>query len=330
MSYALHTGHALDVLATLPESSVQCVVTSPPYWGLRNYGVPGQLGLEPTIEEHLDALVAVFRGVRRVLHPRGTLWLNYGAMYANDGGKGKHGNGARAGRTYQQMNHLTGVPEGYKPKDLIMADALLAMRLQADGWWLRSECIWQKPNSMPESTRDRPMRDHEKVYLLSKSEHYQYDRRAVLEPHRSDERHRKRQRWISGWKQGAGAHTAIAHNQERDRPKAGAKTVIDQGGRLLRTTWTIATQPFKQAHFATFPEKLAERCLRLTTTPGQTVLDPFSGAGTTGVVALRLGRRYIGIDINAEYNEMARARIERERWMWDKRASVAVVEVSAG
>lgn len=319
--YTLLHGHCVDVLREMPADSVQACITSPPYWGLRNYQAPGQIGLEPTLEAHLAALVEVFREVRRVLHPRGTLWLNYGSMYANDGGGGTQGEtGQMAGRAVVSARQGTRLPAGYKSKDLILMDARIAMALQADGWYLRSEIIWHKPNSMPESAADRPMRDYEKLFLFSKSEHYHYDRRAVLEPFRSDEGKRSRQRWISGWRQGAGPHTPIAHNVVRMRPKGGAATTLDTNGRLLRTVWTIASQPFKGAHFATFPPRLPERCVLLTSKPGDLILDPFCGAGTTGLVALRHGRRFVGIDVNEAYLAMARERFERERWMWDRKA----------
>lgn len=164
------------------------------------------------------------------------------------------------------------------------------------------------------------MRDHEKVYLLAKSERYYYNRIAVTEPFRSNEPKRSRQRWISGWKAGAGPHSPLVHNIERERRKAGAKTTLDASGRLLRTTWTITSQPFKGAHFATFPPRLAERCILLSARPDDLVLDPFAGSGTTGLAALRHGRRFVGIELNPDYVTMARDRIERERPMWGRTA----------
>ena len=324
MSYELHQGDALTVLRTLPESSVQCCVTSPPYWGLRRYVAEGhptapyQIGLEEKITDHIEKLVEAFAEVRRVLRPDGVLWLNYGSMYSSDGGSGAGGGNLRGNRRYQQRNYRTGVVPGFKEKDLIMADAMLALSLQKAGWWLRSEIIWHKPTAMPESAKDRPMRDHEKVFLLSKSECYFYDRLAATEPFRSSEHKRSRQRWISGWKAGAGKHSPVAHNLERMRPKGGARTTLDSDGRLLRTVWTIASQPFYGAHFATFPPRLAERCVLLSSRPGDTVLDPFSGAGTTGLAACRHGRRYLGIELNPDYIEMARVRLEADRPIWGK------------
>ncbi len=334
MSYTLHTGDALSVLRSLPENSVHCCVTSPPYWGLRRYVAKGspeeqfQIGLEPTLEGHIDRLVEVFREVRRVLSSDGTFWMNYGSMYSSDGGSGTGGGKLRVGRTFQQKNERVGVAAGYKSKDLILADALLAIALQKDGWYLRSEIIWQKPTAMPESAKDRPMRDHEKVFLFSKSERYAYDNSAVRIPVTGNAHSRgkgvnqKCIKFPANWAKGS----AVAHSsrelkmirQNDSWSAAVRKTVTD---RQLRTVWSITAQPCKQAHFATFPVKLAERCILLATKKGDAVLDPCSGAGSTGIAALRNGRSYIGVELNSDYNQMARERIEHERWLWEKQVS---------
>lgn len=346
--FGIIEGDCEEILRRLPAECVQCVVTSPPYWGLRDYGIKGQLGLEPTPDEYVEKIVAVFRQVRRVLRKDGTVFLNMGDLYAS-GGRG-------SGGAKQQTNKgsLLGpkkAPLGLKSKDLCMMPARVALALQADGWWLRSDIIWHKPNPMPESVTDRPTSSHEHVFLLTKAAKYYYDAHAVREKgtHRPD---------------------------RNDRVPA---------GRNLRNVWTIPTEPFPEAHFATFPTKLVRPCILAGTSakgacpgcgaawvrvvdrqslgirgsspavpreargrfaeqqgsshsdregltqsisksigwkPGCDcnagepvpclVLDPFCGSGTTGVVARRLGRRFVGIDLKPKFCEMSRERIERE------------------
>jgi len=338
----IHVGDALAVLRSMPDESIHCVVTSPPYWGLRDYGVEGQLGLEKTPAEYVDKISAIFKEVHRVLRSDGTLWLNLGDCYAT--GAGNVGNRPGGGKQGEQwgvrgpMTQPNRMPiEGLKSKDMVGIPWRVAFRLQDDGWYLRSDCIWSKTNPMPSSVRDRPSTSHEYIFLLSKSEKYFYDAEAVKEP---------------------------------TRP--------------LRTIWTFATQPYKEAHFATYPEKLVRPCIlagtsghgccgvcarpyertiaveysnvgnrttngprskeqrhkefggagydtrfeRVSHTTGwrktctcvdtlfstiapipATVLDPFSGSGTTGVVAKKLGRDFIGIELSAEYSALAEARI---------------------
>jgi DNA modification methylase len=265
---------------------VNTIITSPPYWGLRDYGAPGQIGLERTLEEHLTALADTFRDLRRILHPEGTLWLNYGSMYSSDGGAGTGGNTSRKDRTHQQRNVGHGPAPGFPSKNLILADAMLALALQKDGWILRAEIIWQKPNAMPESSRDRPGRDHEKVYLFSKSAKYFYNREAVLEPFRSPD-----------------------YNRARDRSPGGDPGARVSEGRALRTVWSIPSQPYRGAHFATFPLALAERCILLGSKPGDLVLDPFTGSGTTAAAAIANRRRFLGFEINPDYVELAMQRV---------------------
>lgn len=374
MSWEVRQGDCLDLLRAMPDRSVQCCVTSPPYWGLRDYGHNGQLGLESTTDEYVANMVEVFREVRRVLRDDGTLWLNLGDSYGtgsmgrNDadrdiGGRGGNkmgsGNPGRQGRV--------GLVSGLKPKDLVGVPWLTAFALRADGWFLRSEIIWAKPNPMPESVTDRPTKAHEQVFLLSKNARYFYDADAVREEH---------------------AHPEVTHTSERktdaqevaflgNAPTNLGRAGNHEAGRNKRTVWTIATQPFKGAHFATFSPKLIEpmilagsppKCCGVCAAPWQrvtetkriertdggrskrradlsesrlsessmlrtnalpvtkttgweptcehnddtgssVVLDPFSGSGTTGMVALRHDRSYIGLELNPEYAAMSRNRI---------------------
>lgn len=289
-------GDCIEAMRELPDESVQTCITSPPYWGLRDYGVEGQLGLEPTPEEYVANLVAVFREVRRVLRPDGTLWLNLGDSYA-------------ANRSYQvsdgkhQAHDFGGsnaakVPEGMKPKDLVGTPWMVALALRADGWYLRSEIIWAKPNPMPESVTDRPTKAHEQIFLLTKQPRYYYDADAIREGD-------------SGKPSGNGfVRDYRLSYQNADGSGRGSDEQWEPGGgRNKRSVWTVATQPFPGAHFATFPPALIEPCVLAGSAEGDTVLDPFSGAGTTGLVALRNNRSYIGIELNPEYAEMARNRI---------------------
>lgn len=379
--WTIHLGDVREVLRTMPSESVHCVVTSPPYWGLRDYGVAGQIGLEPTPQEHISGLVEVFREVRRVLRSDGTCWVNYGDAYANTGPSGPQGkSGARASRTHPAAGlgaGRNGLPPGLKPKDLMMLPARLAIALQDDGWWLRSEIVWDKPNPMPESCTDRPTSAHEKVYQLAKSPCYSYDQEAVREEASSS-------RWP-----GIGPQHAAARNRGEVY-----REMRSRSSRNLRNVWRIPTQPCPEAHFAAFPEELARRpilagtpergccpacgapwervieegepdlewqraCggdasgaytgrarkdytsaraenpsevkarilagMRKRTTTGFrptcscppadpipcTVLDPFTGSGTTGIVAMRHGRRFVGIELNPDYHAIACRRVDR-------------------
>ena len=314
MTVKIHRGDCLKTLAKLPDRSVQCVVTSPPYWGLRDYGVAGQIGLEPTPEEYTARMTAVFREVRRVLRDDGTCWVNMGDSYANTGCKDS---GKVGGFTGERIRHLaagipynTGIqdsqprsiPPGLKPKDLCGIPWRLAFALQADGWYLRSDIIWHKPNPMPESVTDRPTKAHEYVFLLTKSARYFYDAEAVREEQTGDVRGRKIKCFPKTQEPGLG----IRANSSWQMAVEGHK---DLGGRNIRTVWTITPKPFKGAHFATFPPALVERCVKAGTRAGDTVLDPFAGAGTVGLVCQQLGRDHVGIDLNPAYVTMARKRI---------------------
>jgi DNA modification methylase len=295
-------GDALVELRKLPDESVNCCVTSPPYWGLRDYGVPGQLGLEKTPEEYVARMVEVFREVRRALRKDGTLWLNLGDSYA-------------AARSYQVRQSLQGeytigerynsqsvhVPPGLKPKDLVGIPWRVAFALQADGWVLRQEIIWQKPNPMPESVRDRCTKSHEQIFMFAKARRYWYDAEAVKEAATSSYRPSDFIPKSEKDKQGQSCATKASPNNRTDE--------IKNTDRNLRSVWTITTKPFPEAHFATFPPEIPERCIKAGCPKGGVVLDPFFGAGTTGLVAMRLGREFIGIELNADYCKMAGRRI---------------------
>jgi len=392
-------GDCLEVLKTLPAESVDCCITSPPYYGLRDYGIGGQIGLEPTPEAYVARLVDVFREVRRVLKPEGTLWLNLGDSYSSllrSGRKESPGVGAKQemSKVHTNVKWHAGdgskfqwtLPGGQKPKDLIGVPWMVAFALRADGWWLRSDIIWAnlsmvrpfqspKPNCMPESCKDRPTKAHEYIFLLSKSQKYYYDGEAIKEPAAPYR------------KCGKGAEYCDENADPKGggfRGKGGLKAWRpDETGRNKRTVWTIPTKPYKGAHFATFPEKLVEPCILAGTSergycpecgkpwvrqvdvsggggnsgcnnglkkatydrlgggtyvpnhktigwlpscqcaskprPG-IVLDPFSGAGTVALVAKKLGRHYIGIELNPAYVEMAKTRINKiptslSRWV---------------
>lgn len=304
MSYEILQGDSLAVLRTLPDESVNCCVTSPPYWGLRDYGVAGQIGLESTPDEFVARLVDVFREVRRVLKADGTCWVNLGDSYAANRGyqvsQSKH-----QSHDYGDSN-ASRVPVGLKPKDLVGIPWRVAFALQADGWWLRQDIIWHKPNPMPESVRDRCTKAHEYVFLLTKAERYWWDAEAMSEPlARPEEANRKTpavfggaDKWVDAKKQSR-LHSG---NEYKGTPT---------GTRNRRSVWTIATQPTPEAHFATFPLELPEMCLRAGCPVDGVVLDPFNGAGTTGLAALKNGRRYIGIELNPEYVEITHQRFQK-------------------
>lgn len=348
--YTLIQGDCLQVLPTLPADSVQCVITSPPYLGLRDYGtakweggdancnhnpqkpdggaradrtlplgrggvyhsvcakcgavrVDSQLGLEPTPDEYVANLVAVFREVRRVLRPDGVVFLNLGDSYAgsNCGSNDYRDNGASLSKNdAKYQGQKPGLPSGLKPKDLIGIPWRTAFALQADGWWLRQDIVWAKVNPMPESVIDRCTKSHEYLFLLSKSAHYYFDNEAIKEPaniatQRSNP---------------VNATEAIGNMSTGDRRINYEKNRHVVSTRNKRDVWFIATRPYKGAHFATFPPALVEPCIKAGSKPGDMVLDCFSGAGTVGVVCKQYGRDFIGIELNQEYNNLAKARID--------------------
>lgn len=301
MAVQILTGDCRALLATLPAGSAQCCVTSPPYFGLRDYGHAEQIGLESSPEAYIAALVQTFRAVHQVLADDGTLWLNLGDTYAGD--RGAAGSNNR-GLTDSRRRDNTPVPrsdariDGLKAKDLVGIPWRVAFALQADGWWLRQDLIWSKPNPMPESVIDRCTKAHEYVFLLSKAARYLFDAEAIGEA-------------ASGRKSGRIAEDKAGTDAGFEiRGGFAACGQTEWFSRNRRSVWTIATQPFDGAHFATMPPELARLCILAGSRPGDTVLDPFAGAGTTGLVADRLQRGAVLIELNPTYAELARARLQ--------------------
>jgi len=293
-----HVGDCRDLLGRMATDGVrvQTCVTSPPYYGLRNYGVAGQIGHEESPSAYVAQLVEVFRHVGRILNDDGTLWLNLGDSYAGAPGGGQGKNGLRASRSFTARIDLDKRSNGFKPKDLLGIPWRVAFALQADGWHLRSDVIWHKPNPLPESVKDRPTRCHEYLFLLSRAEHYYYDAEAIaersvsLDPTHSSYRPNSAEIAKSGRKEFTAKHamTARTYREKRNR----------------RTVWTITTKPFRGAHSATFPRELIEPCILAGSRPGDTVLDPFMGSGTTAQVATDLGRCFVGCELNPAYVEL--------------------------
>lgn len=357
-------GDVREHLKQLPDQSVNCVVTSPPYWGLRDYGtaswdggdlncdhqgkpmatkaninrncgtgndvknaqareffkdicgkcgakrIDSQIGLEQEPEDFINELVSVFREVKRVLRDDGTLWLNIGDSYSGSG-KGTAGNLGKKNNE-RHLEHKTGelVPSGTKPKDLVGIPWMLAFALRADGWYLRQDIIWAKPNPMPESVTDRCTKSHEYIFLLSKSPRYYYDHEAIKEPNADP----KRTNYTPGkraYAEGNTLQTPGKRTRRNDGFQAYANGKVPIG-RNKRDVWTVTTKPYRGAHFATFPPDLIEPCILAGCPEGGTVLDPFFGAGTTGLVAQRHNRKWIGCELNPEYAAIAQARIESE------------------
>ncbi len=296
----------LEGLKKLPDNSINCCVTSPPYWGLRDYGVEGQIGLEKTPEEYVAKMVEVFREVKRVLRDDGTLWLNLGDSYVTSHAVGtkdddtgwKHG---AISKGYQAR--AGGVGNGRKPKDLVGIPWLVAFALRADGWYLRQDIIWHKPNPMPESVKDRCTKAHEDIFLLAKSAQYYYDNEAIKEDAKPESEKRYKSTFYTGKKEISG----------QGRPGNASNTPGYKkwtGKRNKRSVWTVTTKPFKEAHFATFPPDLIKPCILAGCPKNGTVLDPFMGSGTTGMVAAMYQRNFIGFELNPEYCKMAEKRIE--------------------
>lgn len=300
-------GDALEMLRTLPDNSVHCYVTSPPYYALRDYGVDGQIGREDTPAQYVARLTDVFSEVRRVLRPSGTLWLNIADTYAGKGNQGdsvdpKYPNG-RTGQTVAINRRV----EGCKAKDMIGIPWMLAFALRDSGWYLRSDIIWMKANPMPESCKDRPSRCYEHVFLLTKSRSYYYDAAAIAEPVAESTPMRMRRKFGKN-KYSAGI-PGQAHQHLNDyRPNGYAEEDIPLL-RNKRDVWQINSVPYKGAHFAAYPPKLVETCLLAGCPQDGIVLDPFLGSGTTAAVAKQMGRHYIGIELNPDYCELAKQRI---------------------
>ena len=297
----------------IPDESVDCVVTSPPYYGLRDYGIDGQIGLEESPEEYVNTMVKVFREVWRVLKPTGSVWLNLGDSYYNY----RPGNGAKypkqsVSNTRQDLptnsSKRANKLEGLKEKDLVGIPWKVAFALQADGWYLRSDIIWSKPNPMPESVHDRPTKAHEYIFLLTKSPKYYYDADAIREITG------KEASWDNYGGKGMIDHPTGPGRKQIDltmgtSQKKAMPYISHPNGRNKRSVWTINTQPYSEAHFATFPEKLIEPCILAGCPEDGVVLDPFVGSGTTAAVAQKHGRKSVGVDLNKEYLDIAIKRI---------------------
>lgn len=340
MTVRIITGDCRQVLPTLPDESVHCVVTSPPYFGLRDYGVDGQMGLETTPEQFIAGMVEVFRGVRRVLRSDGTLWLNLGDSYATSGrgGNPTHASSTLTGGLDSQVASIVSrtraTPAGYKQKDLLGIPWRVAFALQEDGWYLRQDIVWSKPNPMPESVTDRCTKAHEYLFLLSKSPRYYFDAEAIAEPvtdstvarlaqdvdaqaaslrvpgktngpMKAVGRSRRDTFKREGSKREAPIPSQSKGTHRPDREESEYRLDV----RNRRSVWTVATKPFKDAHFATFPPDLIRPCILAGCPPRGSVLDPFGGAGTTGLVADQEQRDAILIELNPAYAEMAERRI---------------------
>ncbi len=329
MAIKILTGDCNDWLAKIGDRTINCCVTSPPYFGLRDYGVAGQLGLEPSPAEYGAKMVEGFREVRRVLRDDGTLWLNLGDSYASAWvcnrrsvvGAGSLENGKRADRP----NRLV---EGLKEKDLMGMPWRVAFALQADGWYLRQDIIWHKPNPMPESVRDRCTKAHEYIFLFSKSEKYHFDSEAIAEPVAASSIARLSQPNLENQKGSSrvpgktngpmkakpprfGGNKYGDNAAKENRTKSGNAYVLPVNGkRNRRSVWTVTTKPFKEAHFATFPPDLIEPCIKAGCPENGVVLDPFGGAGTTGLVARNLNRHAVLIELNPDYVTIANKRLQ--------------------
>ena len=293
-----HVGDCRELLKQMAADGVrvQTCVTSPPYFGLRDYGVEGQIGLEPTPAEYVDKMVEVFRAVRDVLADDGTIWLNLGDSYTGNGSQSPQTGPLFKGRRRQRENICLSPRrafEGMKRKELIGIPWRVALALQADGWYLRSDIIWHKPNPMPESVTDRPTKAHEYLFLLSKSERYYYDADVIREPDSGQDHPRN----VLDLREPTGGLMS---------PHRGIRSAEGRNGkgRSKRSVWTIAPRPFRGAHFAVFPPALVEPCVLAGSRPSDTVLDPFMGSGTTAQVATRFGRNFIGCEINPKYVDL--------------------------
>lgn len=299
---ALYLGDAIEVMRALPESSVDCVVTSPPYYGLRDYGHPGQYGLEPTPAEYVDRMVDVFTAARRLLRPDGVCWLNIGDSYAGSTAGAPAVAPKSARPSFRRDSAACAAPRrrsgDLQPKNLLGMPWRIAFALQAAGWILRSAIAWHKPNAMPESVTDRMSCKYELVFLLSVSDRYWFDLEAVKVA--AQHRHGSRNPAAIGT---INAARRYGINETSTLTSAAHET------RNPGDVWTVATSPYPEAHFAVMAPEIARRCILAGCRPGGVVLDPFSGSGTTGMVARQLGRRYIGIDLNAQYHDLAVRRL---------------------
>lgn len=320
MNYQLHLGDCIEVMRTLPANSVQTCVTSPPYYGLRSYLPNGhddkhmEIGTEESPDLYVAKLVEVFREVRRLLRDDGTCWIVIGDSYNS----GAQMNGQSLNNRYDEGDREDRVWAGHRPmikglgpKQLLGIPWRVAFALQADGWYLRSDIIWAKPNPMPESVKDRPTKSHEYIFLLSKSREYFYDAEAVKEPNAGDLPYGDKVNFKMNDDAAQGRHGKSSMFAGGTRQEYIEKYYTN--GRNRRSVWTVNTQSYEGAHFATYPVKLVEPCILAGSAVGDTVLDPFNGSGTTGAVALKHGRCYIGIDLNADYITLAHTRIRQSQ-----------------
>lgn len=333
MTVRILSGDCRELLKTLPEASVQCCVTSPPYWRQRDYNMAGQIGLEQTPEEYIAEMVAVFSEVKRVLRDDGTLWLNIGDKWAsgcNGGGGSFMKNRSEAWSHAKNAKGWRSPPAGYKDKDLVGIPWMLAFALRADGWFLRQCNIWAKPNCMPESVSDRSTASHEYVFHLSKSNQYFYNIDAARTPPAPSSETRLAQDTASqtgsaranGGGKTNGNMKAVQRQSEKQRGHSrrhdgfndrwDSMSKQQQQGANLRSVWWLAPAQYREGHYAVMPDGLAEICITAGSRPGDTILDPFGGAGTTGLVADRLGRNAILCELNPEYAAMAQRRIEQD------------------
>jgi len=311
----IYCGDSLEVLKDMADESVDCCITSPPYWGLRDYGCDRQLGLEKTPEEYVFNMVQLFREVKRVLKDDGVLWLNLGDSYAS--GKSRYSSKPQtiSGKSHDEPSNGNKPDLYYHPylkdKDLVGIPWRVAFALQADGWWLRQDIIWHKPNPMPESVKDRCTKSHEYIFMLTKSARYYFDSDAIKEPANYDGRKDTVMKGSAKYQNGyfptnVNTQSIALKGHERWKENADGVKV-----RNKRSVWTVTTKPYKEAHFATYPPDLILPCVK-TAKPDAVILDPFFGSGTTGLVAVQNGRRYIGIDLNPEYCAIAAKRIDSE------------------
>jgi len=306
MQIQILQGDCIESLKKLEDQSINTCITSPPYFGLRNYDVEGQIGLEETPEQFVENLVKVFREVKRVLRDDGTVWLNLGDSYAAQKGKGFNTHADQGtGNRVQEMQKKYGdikVKTGLPAKNLVGIPWRVALALQADGWYLRQDIIWHKPNPMPESVRDRCTKAHEYIFLLSKQAKYYFDNEAIKEdsiyaPNKTHEKEREKGYYKGKW----------ANPEKGSRHDGSFKAIRDKKNK--RSVWKVATKGYKEAHFATYPTALIEPCVLAGCPEGGTVLDPFAGSGTTGIVAANHGRNSVLLELNEEYIEMAKKRI---------------------
>ena len=307
----IFVGDCIEIMNSLEPGSVNCCVTSPPYWGLRDYGHDGQIGLEQTPEAYVAKMVDVFRAVRRVLRDDGTVWLNLGDSYVGPNNTNNGGNANFGSQPGRDVKSAKDTWSGLKPKNLVGIPWRVAFALQADGWYLRQDIIWHKPNPMPESVTDRCTKSHEYIFLLSKQAKYYYDNEAVKEDAMYDGRKdtvmKGSAKYENGYVPNTTAKTMAPRGHDRwQKDEAG------NYGRNRRSVWTVATHPYSGAHFATFPPALITPCILAGCPAGGVVLDPFMGAGTTALVAATHGRQYIGCELNPEYAELAETRLQNE------------------